>query len=330
MDNSTIEKNNKYKNKEIKSPKFKTPKKKIQLQTFNSLGLANHLLKGRLYKIINSNLIMKKETVEELKTQNSEEIYKPKKKQTKKYPDILTNKNPELIQKTKSPNKFEDDYFEPEEIILKRFSKSEIKIIQNHPKFFQTHENSVLKEIREFSPKSLAEMINYEEKEKEEEKKLFNNKQNRIRKKNLFLLSGNNLSSLKTNSTKVNTTEDSSKESYFSSNNKNKHTFLTNKIHKKKIKSLLNPNLNKNLKYLDKLSKTERVLNMTESNFNDKMKIFEEKRNDLRTIYLKQFHQIRRYKVKSQDYSNKNVIPYEKKYISDIIGQLINNYSLNK
>ena len=76
--------------------------------------------------------------------------------------------------------------------------------------------------------------------------------------------------------------------------------------------------------------KTERVLNMTETNFNDKMKIFEEKRNDLRTIYLKQFHQIRRYKVKSQDYSNKNVIPYEKKYISDIIGQLINNYSLNK
>ncbi len=332
MDNSTIEKNTKLKKKKIKSPKFKTPpKKKIKLQTINSLGVANHLLKGRLYKIINSNLIMTKETVEELKSQNSEKIYKPIKKKIKKYPDIMTNKNPDLIKQTKSPNKFEDDYFEPEEIILKRFSKSEIKIIQNHPKFFQTHENNVLKEIREFSPKSLAEMINYEEQEKEEEKKLFNNKQNRMRKKNIFLLSANNLSNIKTNSTKVNTTEDSSKESYFSNNNKTKHTLLTNKIHKKKIKSLLNRNLNnKNLNYLDKLSKTERALNMTESNFNDKMKFFEEKRNDLRTIYIKKFHQIRRHNVKSQDYSNKNNIPYEKKYISDIIGQLIKNYSLKK
>ena len=331
MDNSTIEKNNKYKNKEIKSPKFKTPKKKIQLQTFNSLGLANHLLKGRLYKIINSNLIMNKETVEELKTQNSEKIYKPIKKQTKKYPDIMTNKNPDLIQQIKSPNKFEDDYFEPEEIILKRFSKSEIKIIQNHPKFFQTHENSILKEIREFSPKNLVEMINYEEKEKEEEKKLFNKKQNKIRKRNIFLLPGNNFSTIKTNSTKVNTTEDSLKESFFSNNNKNKNSFLNNKIHKKKLKILLNPNLNnKTLNYLDKLSKTERVLNMTESNFNEKMKIFEEKRNDLRIIYLEQFHQNRRFNVKSQDYSNKKDILYEKKYISNIIGQLINNYSLKK
>ena len=274
---------------------------------------------------------MNKETVEELKTQNSEKIYKPIKKQTKKYPDIMTNKNPDLIQQIKSPNKFEDDYFEPEEIILKKFSKSEIKTIQNHPKFFQTHENSILKEIREFSPKNLVEMINYEEKEKEEEKKLFNKKQNKIRKRNIFLLPGNNFSTIKTNSTKVNTTEDSLKESFFSNNNKNKNSFLNNKIHKKKLKILLNPNLNnKTLNYLDKLSKTERVLNMTESNFNEKMKIFEEKRNDLRIIYLEQFHQNRRFNVKSQDYSNKKDILYEKKYISNIIGQLINNYSLKK
>ena len=331
MDNSTIEKKPKYKKKEIKLPKSKTPKKKIKLHTFDSLLLSNHLLKGRLYKIINSNLIMNKETVEELKTQNSEKIYKPIKKQTKKYPDIMTNKNPDLIQQIKSPNKFEDDYFEPEEIILKKFSKSEIKTIQNHPKFFQTHENSILKEIREFSPKNLVEMINYEEKEKEEEKKLFNKKQNKIRKRNIFLLPGNNFSTIKTNSTKVNTTEDSLKESFFSNNNKNKNSFLNNKIHKKKLKILLNPNLNnKTLNYLDKLSKTERVLNMTESNFNEKMKIFEEKRNDLRIIYLEQFHQNRRFNVKSQDYSNKKDILYEKKYISNIIGQLINNYSLKK
>ena len=331
MDNSNIEKKPKYKKKEIKLPKSKTPKKKIKLQTFDSLLLSNHLLKGRLYKIINSNLIMNKETVEELKTQNSEKIYKPIKKQTKKYPDIMTNKNPDLIQQIKSPNKFEDDYFEPEEIILKKFSKSEIKTIQNHPKFFQTHENSILKEIREFSPKNLVEMINYEEKEKEEEKKLFNKKQNKIRKRNIFLLPGNNFSTIKTNSTKVNTTEDSLKESFFSNNNKNKNSFLNNKIHKKKLKILLNPNLNnKTLNYLDKLSKTERVLNMTESNFNEKMKIFEEKRNDLRIIYLEQFHQNRRFNVKSQDYSNKKDILYEKKYISNIIGKLINNYSLKK
>ena len=69
---------------------------------------------------------------------------------------------------------------------------------------------------------------------------------------------------------------------------------------------------------------------MTESNFNEKMKIFEEKRNDLRIIYLEQFHQNRRFNVKSQGYSNKKDILYEKKYISNIIGQLINNYSLKK
>ncbi len=314
------------KNETIEITNLKFPKKKIKLKSVDFTEISNHLLKGRLYKTINSNIIMSKELVEEIKEHNSLQVYKCPKKQTKKFPDIMTNKSPELIKKIKSPDKFEDDYFEPMEIISKKFSKSEIKTIQNHPRFFQTHENSILKEIKEFSPKKLAEMINLEDKEKEEEeeKKLFKKKYNNLKKKRNINLPG--FQSMKLNDNKYISIDDNLKEN--SINNKFITTFLTNKLHKKR-KVILNQNDNLNIKtlnYLDKLSKTEKKMNMTETNFNKKMKIFEEKRNDLRTIYFKKFHRIRRFILspeKHNDTSNN-----DKKFVSNIIGQLVKNYSI--
>ena len=317
------------KNETIEITNLKFPnlrKKKIKLKSVDFTEISNHLLKGRLYKAINSNIIMSKELVEEIKEHNSLQVYKCPKKQTKKFPDIMTNKSPELIKKIKSPDKFEDDYFEPMEIISKKFSKSEIKTIQNHPRFFQTHENSILKEIKEFSPKKLAEMINLEDKEKEEEeeKKFFKKKYNNLKKKRNINLPG--FQSMKLNDNKYISIDDNLKEN--SINNKFITTFLTNKLHKKR-KVILNQNDNLNIKtlnYLDKLSKTEKKMNMTETNFNKKMKIFEEKRNDLKTIYFKKFHRIRRFILspeKHNDTSNN-----DKKFVSNIIGQLVKNYSI--
>ena len=155
---------NKIFNKSSPSRKKTTPLSKV-------------ILKGKLFSLINKSNIMTEDQFNDIKirlTLAQLEKYKIAKKNIKKK-FYYAQKNPNIIQPNKNPNKFEDDYINMREL-LKKFSQKEQDEILSFPQFFQLNSNEFLKELVEEKHKNLYEII-CDEEDKEIELKNLKQKQ---------------------------------------------------------------------------------------------------------------------------------------------------------
>ena len=319
--------------------------------------ISKDILKGKLFSLINKSNIMTEEQFNDIKIKLSLsqlEKFKLSKNNPKRkfyYAQI----NPNIIQPTKNPNKFEDDYINMREL-LKKFSAKEQDEILSFPQFFQLNSNEFLKELVEEKHRNLYEIIvNEENKEKE--------------LKNLKIKQRQELNSYKTNY--INAHHSHSKKKIFKNNEKDEEDNENENLRKsKRIQlNIKNKDFSRNKKYskysifnnqytnstmYNKISKTYNNINSfdnkkrkiifqgniwnksklsykdLESKINEKYEKMRERKESIKLNIKKKMDEIKEKNRTEQMKKEKErkKIYQEKKFIDYISAKLKQNYSI--
>lgn len=133
----------------------------------------NTKIKGKLLNAINNSIIMPKEKVRLLNnhyhyaTEEKEKekgiIYQNNLRMAKKI-NVITQKNPELLQPNNLSSRYEDCYLTPQEMLDKKFNIEEQKIIFRDPKFFGLNKEPFKKAKLKMNY-NLKDILNQEEKD---------------------------------------------------------------------------------------------------------------------------------------------------------------------
>ena len=130
-------------------------------------------LKGRLFKIFNSSLLMTDEKFNEFENKIHYEKYinNNKKKNKNKIKKGLNDNSSTFYYATPNsnltspinPTRIEDGHVNPNELFVKSFSKKERDIILTHPQYFCLKKNENLNELWDSTPKNLKQILDTEE-----------------------------------------------------------------------------------------------------------------------------------------------------------------------
>ena len=137
------------------------------INKINNLAELNKkaIIKGKLFSLINKNIIMSQENIDSLKRDKSYEelIFNDKKEKKIKNNSFIINKSPNLIKPPQMTERYEDRAIDSNDFIANNFSQDEIDVIKYNPIFFRIEENKILKKYFKFD-KSLLEKLNNEDK----------------------------------------------------------------------------------------------------------------------------------------------------------------------
>ena len=249
--------------------------------------IEKEILKGKLFKAINSSIIMSKDKVDLLNRNYSYD-------KNVIYPRIY--------------KRYEDYYITPHEIIEKNFNEKEIKVILSNPNYFKLNQGK-FKDKKLLVQTHLKDIINNEEKERSKGKLV---KSRSEKKRNLFLKTIN-----------ISTHKETPISIQLSSNNStHQNTFLTSKL--KKNRKVIKMTSIKKLPLTERICLSERREQKTISKFAIYAKNKETIENDNKVLYNKLSirNEIRK---KLRDKKEKNNAK-EKVFVQSILNTLISNY----
>ena len=250
--------------------------------------IEKEILKGKLFKAINSSIIMSKDKVDLLNRNYSYD-------KNVIYPRIY--------------KRYEDYYITPHEIIEKNFNEKEIKVILSNPNYFKLNQ---FKDKKLLVQTHLKDIINNEEKERLKGRRRQLVKSRSEKKRNLFL---------KTIS--ISTHKETPVSIQLSSNNStHQNTFITSKL--KKNRKVIKMTSIKKLPLTERICLSERREQKTISKFAIYAKNKETIENDNKVLYNKLSirNEIRK---KLRDKKEKNNAK-EKVFVQSILNTLISNY----
>ena len=250
--------------------------------------IEKEILKGKLFKAINSSIIMSKDKVDLLNRNYSYD-------KNVIYPRIY--------------KRYEDYYITPHEIIEKNFNEKEIKVILSNPNYFKLNQ---FKDKKLLVQTHLKDIINNEEKERSKGRRRQLVKSRSEKKRNLFL---------KTIS--ISTHKETPVSIQLSSNNStHQNIFLTSKLNKNR--KVIKMTSIKKLPLTERICLSERREQKTISKFAIYAKNKETIENDNKVLYNKLSirNEIRK---KLRDKKEKNNAK-EKVFVQSILNTLISNY----
>ena len=250
--------------------------------------IEKEILKGKLFKAINSSIIMSKDKVDLLNRNYSYD-------KNVIYPRIY--------------KRYEDYYITPHEIIEKNFNEKEIKVILSNPNYFKLNQ---FKDKKLLVQTHLKDIINNEEKERAKGRRRQLVKSRSEKKRNLFLKTIN-----------ISTHKETPISIQLSSNNStHQNTFLTSKL--KKNRKVIKMTSIKKLPLTERICLSERREQKTISKFAIYAKNKETIENDNKVLYNKLSirNEIRK---KLRDKKEKNNAK-EKVFVQSILNTLISNY----
>ena len=250
--------------------------------------IEKEILKGKLFKAINSSIIMSKDKVDLLNRNYSYD-------KNVIYPRIY--------------KRYEDYYITPHEIIEKNFNEKEIKVILSNPNYFKLNQ---FKDKKLLVQTHLKDIINNEEKERSKGRRRQLVKSRSEKKRNLFLKTIN-----------ISTHIETPISIQLSSNNStHQNTFLTSKL--KKNRKVIKMTSIKKLPLTERICLSERREQKTISKFAIYAKNKETIENDNKVLYNKLTirNEIRK---KLRDKKEKNNAK-EKVFVQSILNTLISNY----
>ena len=252
--------------------------------------IEKEILKGKLFKAINSSIIMSKDKVDLLNRNYSYD-------KNVIYPRIY--------------KRYEDYYITPHEIIEKNFNEKEIKVILSNPNYFKLNQGK-FKDKKLLVQTHLKDIINNEEKERLKGRRRQLVKSRSEKKRNLFLKTIN-----------ISTHKETPISIQLSSNNStHQNTFLTSKL--KKNRKVIKMTSIKKLPLTERICLSERREQKTISKFAIYAKNKETIENDNKVLYNKLSirNEIRK---KLRDKKEKNNAK-EKVFVQSILNTLISNY----
>ena len=252
--------------------------------------IEKEILKGKLFKAINSSIIMSKDKVDLLNRNYSYD-------KNVIYPRIY--------------KRYEDYYITPHEIIEKNFNEKEIKVILSNPNYFKLNQGK-FKDKKLLVQTHLKDIINNEEKERSKGRRRQLVKSISEKKRNLFLKTIN-----------ISTHIETPISIQLSSNNStHQNTFLTSKL--KKNRKVIKMTSIKKLPLTERICLSERREQKTISKFAIYAKNKETIENDNKVLYNKLTirNEIRK---KLRDKKEKNNAK-EKVFVQSILNTLISNY----
>ena len=252
--------------------------------------IEKEILKGKLFKAINSSIIMSKDKVDLLNRNYSYD-------KNVIYPRIY--------------KRYEDYYITPHEIIEKNFNEKEIKVILSNPNYFKLNQGK-FKDKKLLVQTHLKDIINNEEKERSKGRRRQLEKSRSEKKRNLFLKTIN-----------ISTHKETPISIQLSSNNStHQNTFLTSKL--KKNRKVIKMTSIKKLPLTERICLSERREQKTISKFAIYAKNKETIENDNKVLYNKLSirNEIRK---KLRDKKEKNNAK-EKVFVQSILNTLISNY----
>ena len=252
--------------------------------------IEKEILKGKLFKAINSSIIMSKDKVDLLNRNYSYD-------KNVIYPRIY--------------KRYEDYYITPHEIIEKNFNEKEIKVILSNPNYFKLNQGK-FKDKKLLVQTHLKDIINNEEKERSKGRRRQLVKSRSEKKRNLFLKTIN-----------ISTHKETPISIQLSSNNStHQNTFLTSKL--KKNRKVIKMTSIKKLPLTERICLSERREQKTISKFAIYAKNKETIENDNKVLYNKLSirNEIRK---KLRDKKEKNNAK-EKVFVQSILNTLISNY----
>ena len=252
--------------------------------------IEKEILKGKLFKAINSSIIMSKDKVDLLNRNYSYD-------KNVIYPRIY--------------KRYEDYYITPHEIIEKNFNEKEIKVILSNPNYFKLNQGK-FKDKKLLVQTHLKDIINNEEKERSKGRRIQLVKSRSEKKRNLFLKTIN-----------ISTHKETPISIQLSSNNStHQNTFLTSKL--KKNRKVIKMTSIKKLPLTERICLSERREQKTISKFAIYAKNKETIENDNKVLYNKLSirNEIRK---KLRDKKEKNNAK-EKVFVQSILNTLISNY----
>lgn len=257
--------------------------------------IEKEILKGKLFKAINSSIIMSKEKVE------------------------LLNRNFSYDKNVIFPRiykRYEDYYITPHEIIEKNFNEKEIKVILSNPNYFKLNQGK-FKDKKLLVQTHLKDIINNEEKEKSKRKRRQLVKSRSEKKKNMFLKTINISSNKETPIINSNNTIQLS-----SINTTHNNTFLTSKL--KKNRKVIKIASIKKLPFTERICLSERREQKTISKIEIYAKNKETIENDNKVLYNKLSirNEIRKKLREKKEKKNAK----EKVFVQSILNTLISNY----
>ena len=250
--------------------------------------IEKEILKGKLFKAINSSIIMSKDKVDLLNRNYSYD-------KNVIYPRIY--------------KRYEDYYITPHEIIEKNFNEKEIKVILSNPNYFKLNQ---FKDKKLLVQTHLKDIINNEEKKRSKGRRRQLVKSRSEKKRNLFLKTIN-----------ISTHKETPISIQLSSNNStHQNTFLTSKL--KKNRKVIKMTSIKKLPLTERICLSERREQKTISKFAIYAKNKETIENDNKVLYNKLSirNEIRK---KLRDKKEKNNAK-EKVFVQSILNTLISNY----
>ena len=252
--------------------------------------IEKEILKGKLFKAINSSIIMSKDKVDLLNRNYSYD-------KNVIYPRIY--------------KRYEDYYITPHEIIEKNFNEKEIKVILSNPNYFKLNQGK-FKDKKLLVQTHLKDIINNEEKERSKGRRRQLGKSRSEKKRNLFLKTIN-----------ISTHKETPISIQLSSNNStHQNTFLTSKL--KKNRKVIKMTSIKKLPLTERICLSERREQKTISKFAIYAKNKETIENDNKVLYNKLSirNEIRK---KLRDKKEKNNAK-EKVFVQSILNTLISTY----
>ena len=252
--------------------------------------IEKEILKGKLFKAINSSIIMSKDKVDLLNRNYSYD-------KNVIYPRIY--------------KRYEDYYITPHEIIEKNFNEKEIKVILSNPNYFKLNQGK-FKDKKLLVQTHLKDIINNEEKERSKGRRRQLVKSRSEKKRNLFLKTIN-----------ISTHKETPISIQLSSNNStHQNTFLTSKL--KKNRKVIKMTSIKKLPLTERICLSERREQKTICKFAIYAKNKETIENDNKVLYNKLSirNEIRK---KLRDKKEKNNAK-EKVFVQSILNTLISNY----
>lgn len=256
--------------------------------------IEKEILKGKLFKAINSSIIMSKDKVD------------------------LLNRNYSYDKNVIFPRiykRYEDYYITPHEIIEKNFNEKEIKVILSNPSYFRLNQGQ-FKDKKLLVQTHLKDIINNEEKEKSKGRRRQLIKSRSEKKRNLFLKTINISTHKETPLINSNTIQLSS------NNSTHQNTFLTSRL--KKNRKVIKIASIKKLPLTERICLSERQEKKTISKFEVYAKNKETIENDNKVLYNKLSirNEIRK---KLRDKKEKKNAK-EKVFVQSILNTLISNY----
>lgn len=256
--------------------------------------IEKEILKGKLFKAINSSIIMSKDKVD------------------------LLNRNYSYDKNVIFPRiykRYEDYYITPHEIIEKNFNEKEIKVILSNPSYFRLNQGQ-FKDKKLLVQTHLKDIINNEEKEKSKGRRRQLIKSRSEKKRNLFLKTINISTHKETPLINNNTIQLSS------NNSTHQNTFLTSRL--KKNRKVIKIASIKKLPLTERICLSERQEKKTISKFEVYAKNKETIENDNKVLYNKLSirNEIRK---KLRDKKEKKNAK-EKVFVQSILNTLISNY----